>query len=84
MEILQTFNVSVSNKQKMSDEKIIFAVNLPSKLYHATVGSAGTKNLNYTLFVKYLDHMLAKFEPNRKVRNQQKFELFDKNKQTNK
>ena len=32
-----------------------------------------------TLFDKYLDHMLAKFEQNRMVRTIQNFWLFDKN-----
>ena len=33
----------------------------------------------HTLFDKYLDHMLVKFEQNRTVRTIKKFELFDKN-----
>ena len=32
----------------------------------------------HTLFDKYLDHKLVKFEQNRKVRNIQNFELFSK------
>ena len=32
----------------------------------------------YTLFDKYLDHMLVKFEQNRMVRTIQNIELFDK------
>ena len=33
----------------------------------------------HTLFDKYLDHMLVKFEQNSTVRTIKKFELFDKN-----
>ena len=31
----------------------------------------------YTFFDTYLDHLLAKFEPNRTVQNVKNFELFD-------
>ena len=37
----------------------------------------------HTLFDKYLDHMLVKFEQNRMVRIIQNFELFDKKLLTN-
>ena len=44
----------------------MFTVNLPLKLFRATVANAGTGSLKflYTLFDTYSDHMLAKFEPN--------------------
>ena len=62
--------------------KSIFAVNLPLKLYRATVVNTDTGCLKslHTLFDTYLDHMLTKFEPNRMVRDVQKFELFEKKK----
>ena len=37
----------------------------------------------HTLFDKYLDHMLVKFEQNRMVQTIQNFELFDKKKMVN-
>ena len=48
----------------MHDRKIIFAVNLPLKLFHATVVNADIGSLKslHTLFDKYLDHMLVKFK----------------------
>ena len=56
------------------------------KLFGATVENADTASLKFlhTLFDTYLDHKLAKFEPNRMVQNVQNtlyvqnFELFDK------
>ena len=36
----------------------------------------------HTLFDKYLDHMLVKFEQNRRVQTQQNVELFDKKRLT--
>ena len=58
-----------------------FAENLHSKLFRATVANADTESLRilHTLFDTYLDHMLAKFEPNRIARIAQNFELFDRN-----
>ena len=43
--------------------KSIFAVDLPLKLFHATVSNANTESLKsfHTLFATYLDYMLAKF-----------------------
>ena len=54
--------------------------NLPLELFRATVANADIESLKslHTLFDSYLDHMLAKFEPNCIVQNVQKFELFDK------
>ena len=44
----------------------MFAVNLPLKCLRATIANADTVSLKsiYKLFDPYLDHMLAKFEPN--------------------
>ena len=76
MERLQTSNVSVSNGTlKYPIGKSIFGVNLPLKLFRASVANANTESLKslHILFDTYLDYMLAKFEPNRIVRNVQNF-----------
>ena len=82
MEKIMTSDVIVSNGNlKGPVGKSVFAENLPLQLFHATVANAETerlKSLN-TLFDTYLGHMLAKFEPNRNVRNVPNFELFDEN-----
>ena len=81
MERFYTSDVSVSNGNiKGLVGKSIFAENLPLQLFHSTVANADTESLRplHTLFDTYLDHMLAKFEPNCVVRNVQSFELFDK------
>ena len=59
----------------------IFAVILPLKLFRAIVANAdtGSRKSLHALFDTYLDHMLAKFKPNRIVRNVKKKNLFDKN-----
>ena len=61
--------------------KTIFAVNLPFKLFRATVANTNTESLKslYTLFDTYLDYMLAKFEPNRIVQDIQKLNFWTKN-----
>ena len=50
--------------------KSSFAVNLQSKLFRPTIFDADTGSLKslHTLFDIYLDHKLAKFEPNRMIR----------------
>ena len=47
---------------------------------YVTIADADIGSLKslHTLFDKYLDHMLVKFEQNRKVRTIQNFVLFDK------
>ena len=47
---------------------------------YVTIADADIESLKSvrTLFDKYLDHMLLKFEQNGKVRNIQNFELFGK------
>ena len=50
------------------------------RIFYVTITDAdigSLKSLN-TLFDKYLDHMLVKFEQNRMVRTIQIFEVFDK------
>ena len=60
----------------MPNRKIIFAPNLPLKLFRATV--ANTDTGSHTLLDTYLDNMLTKFEVNRIVRKIQNMELFVK------
>ena len=64
---------------KYPSGKLIYAVNLPLKLFPATVANADIGSLKslHTLFGMYLDHMLVKFEQNRMVQTTQNFELFD-------
>ena len=66
---IQTSNVSVIkvNIKCLIDRKISFTANLPLKLFGATIANPDTASLKFLheLFDTYLDHMLAKFEPNR-------------------
>ena len=67
MERLKTSNVSIINGNiKYSIEKLIFAVNLPLKLSPTTVANVDIGSLKslHTLFDKYLDHVLVKYEQN--------------------
>ena len=50
------------------------------RAFYVTIADADIGSLKslHTLFDKYLDHMLVKFEQNRKVRTIQNFVLFDK------
>ena len=49
--------------------------------FYVTIADADIGSLKslHTLFDKYLDHMLVKFEPNHMVRTIPNFLLFDKN-----
>ena len=51
-----------------------------NRMFHVTIADADIGSLKslHTLFDKYLDHMLVKFEQNRMLRTIQNFELFDK------
>ena len=87
MERLWTSNVSISNGNiKYPSGKSIFAVNLPLKLFPATVANADIGSLKslHNLFGKYLDHMLVKFEQNCMVQTTRNLELFDKKKKKTK
>ena len=55
----------------VKDRRFFFSVSFSLKLYCAMVTNADTGSLKslHTLFDPYLDHMLAKFEPNRIVQN---------------
>ena len=81
MERLYTSNVSISNgKIKCPIGKSIFAVNLPLKLFRATVANADIGSLKslHTFLKKCLYHMPVKSERNRMVQTTRNFELFDK------
>ena len=83
MERLYTSNVSVTNSNiKCSIGKSIFAVNLPLKLFRATISNADTGSLKslHALFDIHLDRMLAKFESTCMVLSVQNLELHAKNK----
>ena len=60
--------------------KSLFAVNLPLKLFSATVANAGIGSLKslHAFLKKCLYHMPVKFEQNCMVQTTQNFELFDK------
>ena len=60
--------------------KSIFAVNLQLKHFPATIANADIGSLKslHTLFDKYLDHLLVKFEQNCMVQTKQNFEISDK------
>ena len=64
----------------MDDRKINVAVNLPLKIFRATVENANTGGLKslHIIIDMYMEHVLVKFEPNCMVQNEQNFELFDK------
>ena len=55
---------------------------MPLKLFPATIANADIGSLKslHTLFDKYLDHMLVKFEQNRMVQITRNLELFAKKK----
>ena len=66
---LQTFNVSISisnSNIKCLIRKSIFSVNLPLKLFRATIANVDTGSLEslHTFLIKclYHNHMLVKFE----------------------
>ena len=62
----------------------MFTANLPLKLFGATVANADTASLKFlhTLFNTCLDHIQAKFKPNRMVQKLQNVELYDKKTKT--
>ena len=81
MERLWISNISISNGNiKYPIGKSIFAVNLPFKLFRATISNADIESLKslHTFHTKCLYHMLVKFEQIRIVPTTQNFELFDK------
>ena len=53
---------------------------ISDRAFHVTIADADIGSLKslHTLFDKYLDHMLVKFEQIRIVRTVQNVELFDK------
>ena len=78
-----TSNVSISNGNTEEFEWQTYYKHLFSdRAFYVTIADADIGRLKslYTLFDKYLDHMLVKFEQNRIVRNIQNFVVFDKKK----
>ena len=76
-----TSNVSISNDNiKYPIGKSIFAVNLPLKLFPATVANADIGSLKslHTFLKKCLYHMLVEFEQNRMVQTTRNFEFLTK------
>ena len=74
-----TSNVSISNGNTEEFKRQIYCKNLFSAwAFYVTIADADIGSLKslHTLFVKYLDHMLVKFEQNRMVRTIPNFELF--------
>ena len=76
------FQIGSNGNIKYPSGKLIFAVNLPLKLFPITIANANIKRLKslHTLFDKCLDHMLVKFERHFMVQTTRNFELFDKKK----
>ena len=64
----------------MPDRKIIFAVNLPLKLFRTIIANADIESLKslHTFLTKCLYHMLVEFEQIRIVQTTRNFEVFDK------
>ena len=79
-----TYSISIG-----STEDILRQINCKNRFsdqaFYVTIADADIGSLKslHTLFGKYLDHMLVKFEQNHKVQTIQNFELFDKKKQFN-
>ena len=61
--------------------KSIFTVNLPLELFSATIANTdiGSQKPLHTLFDKYLDHMLVKFERDCMVQTTRNLELLTEN-----
>ena len=82
MERLKTFDVSISNGSRETFERQIYCENLFSdRVFYVTIADADIWSLKslHTLFDKYLDHMLVKFEQNRMVWTVQKLSFLTKN-----
>ena len=71
---------SATVARKSFNGKFTAKINFPIGIlcYIADADNGSLKSLQ-TLFDKYLDYMLVKFEQNRMVQTLQSFELFDKN-----
>ena len=79
-------SMSASVMIKCPIGKSIFAVNLPLKLFRATVDNADIGSLKslHTYLTKCLYRMLVKFEQNCVVQTTRHFELFEKKKKKKK
>ena len=81
MERLKTSNVSISNSiaGKRFNGKFTAKFDFPIGYFICIIiADADIGSLKSTLFDKYLDHMLVKFELNCMGRTIHNFELFDK------
>ena len=76
----------VIQNSRIPDRKSIFVVNLLLKLFPATVANTDIRSLKsfHSLFDKYLDHMLVKFEQSCMILNCAKFWAFWQKKQKQK
>ena len=66
--------------RKSTNGRFTAKTDFPIGHFYVTIADAdiGSQKSPHTLFDKYLDHMLVKFERNRIVQTIQIFELFDK------
>ena len=68
--------------RKRFNGKFTAKIGFSDRAFHITTADAdadiGSIKSLHTLFDKYLDHMLVKFEQNRMVQTTQNFKLFDK------
>ena len=82
MERLKTSNVSISNGSREEFWWQIYCKNrFSDRVFYIIIADAdiGSPISLHTLFDKYLDHMLVKFEQYRMVQTVQNFEIFGKN-----
>ena len=65
---------------KSLNSKFTAKIDFSDRVLYVTISNADIGSLKslHTLFDKYLDHMLVKFEQNCMVRTIRNFELFDK------
>ena len=79
MEKLKPFSVSICNGSTEScNDKFSAKIDFPTFYVTITGTDIGSLKSLHTLFDRYLDHMLVKFEQNRMIRNVQNFKLFGK------
>ena len=67
--------------EKSFNAKFTAKIDFSNRVLYVTITDADIESLNsfHTLFDKYLDHMLVKFEQNRMIQIIQNFELLTKN-----
>ena len=82
LHVVQTFSKECMERLPMSALATVVRKSFNDNLaFYVTIAETdiGSLKSHHTLFDKYLDHMLVKFEQNRMVRTTN-FELFDQNK----